>query len=248
MAATIINEDENLEEEQPQELEAAQVETSEDDVPEKYRGKDSRDLIRMHQEAEAAIGRQGNEVGELRKAVDAILEANLKKDTPDEPTPDWFDDPDKAMEAKLANHPAIKSAQQTSEIVRQQNTRAQLLQKHPDISDVLQDPSFTEWVGKSKFRKDLFKEGQSYNFDAADELVTLYKERRGVVAQTAAVETQQRSQSIRDASTGSSRGTGASPQKTFRRVDLIKLMKDDPDRYEAMESEISAAYAQGRVR
>jgi hypothetical protein len=248
MAAVIVDDEvESVEQVEPIEIEVAPAETS-DELPDKYRGKSARELVEMHQETERMVGRQANEVGELRKAVDSLIEANLTKETPTEPEVDFFDDPDKAVEAKIANHPAIRAAQESAQRAEKQSTQAQLLKKHPDIGEVLQDPSFSEWVGKSSFRKQLFKEGQAYNFEAADELVTLYKERKGVVAQTAAVEGQQRSQSIRDASTGSTRGTGASTAKTYRRADIVKLMRDDPDRYEAIMPEIQQAYAEGRVR
>ena len=42
-------------------------EDTEEDIPEKYKGKSVKDIVRMHQEAERAIGKQGSEVGELRR-------------------------------------------------------------------------------------------------------------------------------------------------------------------------------------
>jgi hypothetical protein len=40
---------------------------SQEDLPDKYRGKSAAELARMHQEAEKLLGRQSSEVGELRK-------------------------------------------------------------------------------------------------------------------------------------------------------------------------------------
>ena len=37
-------------------------------------------------------------------------------------------------------------------------------------------------------------------------------------------------------------------EKVYRRADIIKLMKNDPDRYQALADEIMAAYAEGRVK
>ena len=48
---------------------------TEDDIPEKYKGKSVKDIVRMHQEAERAIGKQGSEVGELRRIVDDFVQA-----------------------------------------------------------------------------------------------------------------------------------------------------------------------------
>ena len=44
------------EEVEEQEETVEEPEQSEDDLPEKYRGKDIKDIVRMHQEAEKAMG------------------------------------------------------------------------------------------------------------------------------------------------------------------------------------------------
>ena len=61
----------------------AQIEQPvEDDLPEKYRNKSVKDIIAMHQEDERFIGKQGGEVGDLRKVVDDFIKTqtanNLK--------------------------------------------------------------------------------------------------------------------------------------------------------------------------
>ncbi len=43
------------------------VEQSSNELPEKYQGKSLDDIIKMHQEAEKLIGKQAQEVGEVRK-------------------------------------------------------------------------------------------------------------------------------------------------------------------------------------
>jgi len=52
----------------------------EDDLPEKYKGKSVKDIIAMHQEAEKLIGKQGSEVGELRRVVDDFIKTQTSKD------------------------------------------------------------------------------------------------------------------------------------------------------------------------
>ena len=55
--------------------------------------------------------------------------------------------------------------------------------------------------------------------------------------------------SAKSAATGNARGTTeGSRRKTYRRADIIKLMQTDPDRYMALQPEIMAAYAEGRVK
>jgi signal recognition particle receptor subunit beta len=47
------------------------------DLPERYRNKSLEDVMKMHQEAEKVIGRQAQEVGEVRKLADELIKQNL---------------------------------------------------------------------------------------------------------------------------------------------------------------------------
>jgi hypothetical protein len=96
----------------------------------------------------------------------------------------------------------------------------------------------------------LFRQADSqYDYESADELLSLWKERQGIVHQTAKVEEQARKQSVKQASMGSSRSSSEGPsRKVYRRADIIKLMKTDPDRYEALAPEILEAYRTNRVK
>ena len=64
-------------EQEPQEDEGTQVEQTEPEVPEKYQGKSTAEIVRMHQEAEKLLGKQSSEVGELRKVVDDYIQTQL---------------------------------------------------------------------------------------------------------------------------------------------------------------------------
>lgn len=225
-------------------------------VPEKYRGKSLEDLVQMHQEAEKLLGRQGTEVGELRKVVDEYIRTQPQERTapkqqqePDEEI-DFFVDPKTAVSRAIENHPKIREAEEYTQQYRKQNALAQLQAKHPDMQDILQDGKFAEWVKASKVRTRLFVEAdQEYNYESADELFSLWKERSAVVQQTVTMEKQARKDSLKAASTGNARGTGeATKRKIYRRADIIKLMRDDPERYQALSNEIMQAYSEGRVR
>ena len=43
-------------------------------------------------------------------------------------------------------------------------------------------------------------------------------------------------------------GTGETSKRIYRRADLIRLRMTDPDRYNALQDEIMAAYAEDRVK
>lgn len=227
--------------------------TDEFELPDKYKGKSIKDVIGMHQEAEKLIGKHSGEVGELRNVVDGFIKGKLHEaDTPqpvEEPV-DFFEDPDRAVSKAIESHPAVVSAQEQATQFKQQTTLAQLNQKHPDLGTVLQDPNFAQWVGSSNIRKELFKRAdQEYDFDSADELVSTFKERAVVAQQAQQVEQVARRQQVKAASTGSGSGANTSGSKrVYRRADIIKLMKNDPARYEALSGEIMEAYRTGRVR
>ena len=234
-----------------QEEEVAQQAT----VPEKYQGKSLEDVVQMHQEAEKLLGKQSSEVGELRKVVDDYIQAQLaQKEAPEqqqeEDDIDFFTDPKTAVSRAIENHPKIREAQEYTEQYKKQSTLAQLQAAHPDMQTVLQDPKFAEWVKGSKIRTQLFVQAdQAYDYDAANELFSLWKERNQVAKQTAAVEKQARKQQLKSASTGNARGTGEGQRKkVYRRADIIKLMKTDPERYQSLSDEIFKAYAEGRVK
>lgn len=255
-------EDETLEEEISEVTEEEETEEvveeadeSEDALPEKYQGKDIKDIVRMHQEAEKLLGRQSSEVGELRKTVDSFIQTQLAKEqqahdseTVDEI--DFYSDPQKAVDYAIANHPKIKEAETVTAQLKQQESLAKLKSAHPDFATIVQDQGFIDWVTKSKVRTELLRRAdQSYDFDSADELLNLWKERANIVKDTAQAETTARKESVKKASTGDTKGSSEAPRrKIYRRADIIKLMQTDPDRYMSLAEEIRNAYAEGRVR
>jgi len=227
----------------------------EDDIPDKYRNKDIKEIVRMHQEAEKLLGRQSSEVGELRQIVDDFVKTQLaQKQSPQESTKeeeiDFFDDPDKYIERKLSSHPKIQEAEQYTTQAKQTAILNHLQQNHPDYMDIIQDEKFAEWVMASKVRQQLYAQAdKQFNYDAADELLTLWKERQSIVQQTEQVQKQDRKNQVKAASTGSVKGS-SEPQsrKIYRRADIIELMRKDPKRYTALSDDIMQAYAEGRVR
>lgn len=224
------------------------------ELPQKYQGKSTAEIIRMHQEAEKLLGKQSSEVGELRKVVDDYIQTQLAEQAPQQQEPDeeidFFSEPDKAVARAIDNHPKIKEAEQISNQYRQSTATAELQKRHPDMQEILQDGKFAEWIKGSKIRQQLFVQAdQQYDYEAADELFTTWKERQQVVGQTAATEKNERKKAVKAASTGNVRGSGEqAARKVYRRSDIIKLMKDDPERYMSLSDEIMKAYREGRVR
>lgn len=248
---------EEVQSEQAEEVTQEQVQTAPneeaEEIPEKYRGKDLKEIIRMHTEAERLIGRQGSEVGELRKIVDDFIKAqtsNTSHPQEDINEDDFFADPKAAVAKAIENHPKVRQA----EVAAAEMAKAKILQnlqtKHPDFLNVVQDSSFQDWIKASKVRSELFvRADKQFDFDAADELLSTWKDRQGVAKQTVSAEKQARSHAIKSASTAVTGGSDEAPsKKIYRRADIIRLMQTDPDKYDMMQDEILSAYREGRVK
>jgi hypothetical protein len=228
------------------------------DLPDKYQGKSASELAEMHSNLEKLMGKQSQEVGELRKAFDSMVQdsivtRNVAQSAPEPEVEDidFFTDPKAAIARAVASDPTLQHARVVTAEMAKKEALASLQTSHPDMREVLSDSKFQEWVGASKIRTQLYQSAdQNYDYESANELISLWKERAQVVKQTAAVEKQAQKQEIKKAATGSSRSnpSGQTTRKTYRRRDIIELMQKDPARYEAMQPEIMKAYAEGRVK
>jgi len=127
--------------------------------------------------------------------------------------------------------------------------QAKLTQEHPDFVQVANEQQFVDWVKQSPVRLGLYaKADGEFDFDSANELLTTFKQLKGVRAkQTDESSRQVRSQALK-AATVDTGGTGESGKRVYRRADLIRLKMTDPNRYDALSDEIIAAYAEGRVK
>ena len=240
--------------EQQQARQESPVEPKEvSNVPDKYRGKSLEDIVTMHQEAEKLIGRQAQEVGEVRRLADELLKQQLSQKqvqpTQVENEVDFFEDPQSAIRKAVTNHPDVLAAKQASQQLRQIQTQAMLNKKHPDFADIVRDGEFIEWVKSSPMRLNIYAMADAnYDFNAADELISTFKQIRGNrTNETVATGQEVRAKDMKAAAVDVS-GTGEASKKVYRRADLIRLKMTDPARYEALQPEIMAAYAEGRVK
>jgi len=229
------------------------IEPASDDIPDKYRGKQLSDIIKMHQEAEKLIGKQAQEVGEVRKLADELIKQNLAgKPQPikeEEPEVDFFENPQAAVRKTVDNHPDVLAARQASQEFKKMQIQQKLAQEHPDFGQIVQDADFVNWVKSSPVRIGLYaKADGEYDYDSANELLSTYKQLKGVKAkQTSDAGETQRKSNLKAASVDVG-GTGESGKRVYRRADLIRLKMTDPNRYDALSEEIMAAYAEGRVK
>lgn len=218
----------------------------EDDIPEKYRGKSPKEIAKMHQEAEKLIGRHSQEVAELRKLADDLIKQQLKPTVVDEsPEVDFFEDPKTAVRKTVESSPEFQELKAISHQMKLKELDAKLTEKHGDYKSLAQSPDFIDWVKGNKNRLDSFLRAETnLDFDAADDLLTSFKAQRGASeSQKSVIDKQLKAAGVEN----SGSGAGAA-KKIYRRADLIRLMKEDPRRYEKMQPEIMQAYREKRVR
>lgn len=223
------------------------------EVPEKYKGKTAEDIIRMHQEAEKLIGKQAQEVGEVRKLADELLKQSLASKTQhveqQEPEIDFFEDPKKAIQKELSAHPDVIAAREAALTFKKMQIQQKLNSDHPDFTQVVQDPEFVNWVKSSPVRMGLYaKADAEYDYDSANELLSTFKQIKSVKAQETKAAGEVARQSALKSAAVDVGGTGESSKKVYRRADLIRLRMTDPQRYEALSDDIMRAYQEGRVK
>lgn len=251
----LVNQGEPEGEEQQEQVkqEAAPEPPKEPEIPSKYKGKSLDDIIAMHQEAEKLIGRQAQEVGEVRRLADELIKQQLanKQQLPpqEEIEEDFFENPQKAVKKAVETHPDVLAAKQAAQQFKRMQAQAALVQAHPDFNNVVQDADFVNWVKSSPYRLNMFALANSqYDFAAANELLSTYKQIRGTKTQeTVSTGKETLKKDLKSAAVDVS-GTGESSKKVYRRADLIRLKMTDPARYEALQPEIMAAYAENRVK
>jgi hypothetical protein len=266
------------------------------DLPVELQGKSPAELAKMYSEAQKLIGRQGSELGELRRRADQAIHTSLaalaraKESAPAAPVAapapvqvdeaEFFRAPQEAIAKAIEQSPVIKQIRDTLGKAAEERAVSRAVASterfntaHPDAEAILSDPEFRTWVQASRVRTDLLRRAhQNYDFDAGDEVFGTWKALKGVGKPAPAAAAAQAAAAVSDAaaaasaagaalakrkrdlaaaavpSDGNTAGPEKGSKKIFRRADVLKLMEEDPARYEALSGEIEKAYRENRVR
>lgn len=218
------------------------------DLPEKLQGKTAEEIGEMYTNLETRLGKQSDELGQLRRLAE--LKAAAAAPARDKPEPEWDpNDPepyiDHLVSKKLA--PAAEVIAQT----KQQSFDAALDNKYPGWREVVKDEDFGNWVAASRVRVKLFNAADSsYDTDAAAELIDTYRQLHniGENAAKAAEAAVKREDGLRKASVERGRGgSGLGTGKRVRSSDIRAMRQHRPDEYQRRAAEIRQMYADGRV-
>jgi len=225
-----------------------------EEIPEKYRGKSTKQLIDELEHANKYMGKYSNELGEVRRLADELIKSQLQPAKKEEPARevDFFENPQEAIRKAVETNPEVQMAKQYAIQAQRAQAQAAFNQKHPDSGQILQDAQFGEWIQASKIRTELFQKANAFDVDAADELFSTYKQLKAVkAAQTQSkvdsVEKAARDTALKAASVDTG-GTGESSQKIWSRAKIMHMRLYEKAKFEAAREEIERAYQEGRVK
>ena len=250
---SLSEEMEKPKEEPEQKANETETKKTTSDIPDKYKDKSLEDIVRMHQEAEKLLGKQSSEVGDLRKSVDELLKVKLSEDAKspkkeEEPELDFYDDPKGSVNKAVENSETIIQMREMIANQQKQHILKQISEKHPDYETIIKDNNFLDWIEKSQVRTELLQRADKYDYNAADELLSNWKEIKGVVEKTESLNEKDRKLQVKAASTGGKGSGEPMSRKIYRRSEIVNLMINDPQKYQANVDLFDKAYAEGRVK
>lgn len=250
--------------EEPQEesIEAAEAEPTEDEapafeIPEKFAGKSIEDVIQSYVNLERSFGEKSNEVGELRKWADTLLQAQTNQPSPAKEEDfdssysfdDFVENPDKAVEKALKNNPTLKKFEEQQAQMHMEQSRRQLLETHPDADDIVASAAFMSWAQERPSRMSLLQQAHvNGDADVASDLIDMYKATKMAANEEAQVEQKAKAKASLKKAAVEEGGRKVERKKVYKRSELIELKVRDPQRYAEMAPEINRAYAEGRVK
>lgn len=276
MSANLIVDPEQIEREQAKAAEDAAkaaeatteqgdpaVEPSEDELPEKFRGKSMKDLVDAYRNLETELGRKNNEVGMIRKLADELIgvratERQMAQENQPKPQPLTTDtllaNPEDAIIGVVRREALSKQEELESKV---QTLEERLLteafeKKHPGFQQTMVSQEFGTWLQKSEYRKRLGYRAAQGDFEAADELFGLYEEAKAAAPATTTTESRPSARQATLARSGGSAAGGVVPsaegKKIFTRTELMEMRINRPEEFDQRQEEILAAYREKRVR
>jgi hypothetical protein len=231
------------------------------EVDAKYKGKSVEDLIRMHEEAERKASRLGNEVGQLRTALQTRPTEEKEPAKKEVKVDDLLDNPEEAVNTLVNQNPVVKkinsAVDQLELSLHQKNFEA----KHPDFRDDIQDEQFLEWVNKNPVRRSLAAAADKLDFQAAEALWDMYSEHKDIVKEVKdaakAGKDAKRKADLKKGTLESGNGQPTESTKIWSRAEIRSLKErallgdrkavatvSDPK----WQAEVMAAYAEGRAK
>jgi hypothetical protein len=158
-------------------------------IPDQYKNKGIEDLIKMHMNAQNLIQRQGRDLGDMRRIVDAQTQLIGQRQSPEQTRP--VEQPKRepiTAEALLSNpeaaitravQPALEQTARRVESIEKSQQQRDFEDKYPDYRNDVQKQEFQDWTLKSGLRSKLLMDlHQKYDFVSGTQLWELWTEHK----------------------------------------------------------------------
>lgn len=241
-----------------------------DKIPAKFRGKTVADILDSYRNLESDYGRIANELGTQRKLTDRLLDIDNEtrqaakaavktavRKLPELSSTELLTNPAEAITRVLDEHSKQITAPTEDRLSKLEASLAEqaFMERHPGCVAAAKTPEFQAWLQATPSRKLTQARAAQGDLAAADALFTEYEQAQAAAAtkqqpnQDDAAALEQARQIGLESGSGGSNSSAASG-KIWNREDIIKLRMFKPDVYSdpAVQAEIMAAYAEGRVK
>lgn len=217
---------------------AQQQETREEkpsEIPDRFSGKSPEEIAQSYVELEKLNSRQAQDLGDMRKQVDHLLELQTSLASKPESTPEQepvtmeelYDDPDKAIsrivrKATKTDKDKVEDLEQQIAQARYERAFTQFENAHPDWKDIGESSEFRSWVLDSPYRQRLAGAADVGDLTAADDLLSMYKDVHVKADQNA--QEDERKSALNAAALESTDNSGTvDTTETFSRKKLLEL-------------------------
>ena len=218
----------------------------------RFKGKTRKDIYDSFKNLESEKGRLANEVGDLRKTFDFLVQ---KQGVPQQPVQPPPADPEE--EAKLLNQMLTKPKQfvehikqQTRQELTQEANRSQMQSVLAKHAQALQSPEFRQWESENvtpAMANAAIQDPATFDF-IMRQFNTVRPSTLPPVSVPPAPPSNQRQVQVGIAqSTGAVNKPPSAANQTFRRRDIQSMILNEPEKYKQMLPEITKAYREGRV-
>lgn len=228
------------------------------ELPERFQGKSAEEIAESYVELEQAYSRQGNDMGVLRQSVDQLLDLQSQtQPAPEQAAPvtvdDFYEDPDATMRRVAREETGTRIEQLEAELAKERvNSRVTALTtQYPNWKADAGTAEFKNWVFESPYRQRLAAAADGFDMDAANDLMGLYYDAKGIDAKHQEAE---RETALRNATLESSSPVSPDFEETFSRSELMDIRiaagRGDPEAQTYLkknDAAIKAAYNEGNL-
>lgn len=247
------------------------LEKNRKELPSKYQGKTLEEVAEMHMNAEQALSRQGQTVGEQKKVIDQFIQFQLSdKTTNSKPevkpitTDALFENPDKAIKQVVDSsevNTKVQDHDKRLNALAMQLEQERFETRHEGkVREIVSDPAFHSWVQSSPHRLRMAQQLDRFDFAAGDDLINLWKDYQEVndIKNKRDEVQAQRQKNLKAAKTEGNGVSGEqSPKQKYSRLEISSLMTkakagdrearklvDNPE----WQAQVRQAYVDGRVK